>query len=45
MKKRKAYTAADEELIIRLRGEGLSEKQIAKEMGRSFVLLCRFENV
>lgn len=35
MQKRKPYTAADEELIIRLRGEGLSEGQIAKEMGRT----------
>lgn len=35
MNKRKAYTVADEELIIRLRGEGLSESQIAKEMGRT----------
>lgn len=35
MNKRKAYTAADEELIIRLRGEGLSESQIAKDMGRT----------
>lgn len=35
MRKRKAYTTADEELIIRLRGEGLSENQIAKEMGRT----------
>lgn len=34
-KRRIAYTAADEELIIRLRGEGLSESQIAKETGRT----------
>lgn len=35
MKKRKAYTTADEELIIRLRSEGLSKRQIAEEMGRT----------
>lgn len=34
-RRRIAYTAADEELIARLRGEGLSEAQIAKETGRT----------